>query len=421
MAHRKKIGIRGASPSRKKKHKKARNPKLLQKEFEKFVAQSCGMGLQWNNDGFSLEKLYEAAGREDRIVTISLRLSSLSGDIWGDSITCRLIYTERDRLHLQENINNGVSTYGKVRAKYLLNEFSSEQIEKLESEGFDSQDVTEILVAPQLAPSNMYGVKEKRKINTIEIPLDSEPPIDEIRFQFEILCHFLRDGMLLIPSEHYDLLALKLILNVKMTDEEKNEVFDKEGRIHNNEVARRFLLFKSRLFVLSDEKKAAQAQLELICLQERYEYLDSELRKMGSSIDKLRKKNAEVCNHILCKVLYFHERRLNAIGRYPIYLDFKGFIHIGLRHIEEWQFGDYYNDKTKFQLKEADVITTLEHVVDDINYDYQAIKQERPDFLYRKYGKSSIYLNGDYYMIHIAADGRVENFSKVVDKIKDKE
>ena len=54
--------------------------------------------------------------------------------------------------------------------------------------------------------------------------------------------------------------------------------------------------------------------------------------------------------------------------------------------------------------------------MDVINDDYQAKKEVRPDYLYRKYGRDCIYLYGDYYMIHIAADGRIENFSKVVDK-----
>ena len=388
----------------------------LQIEFNKLLAQGLGMDLQWRDEGFSLEMLYDAAGKEDRVLTITLRPKSSSEQLWGNSITCILIYTERERLHLLENIKKGISTFGKVKAKYLLSEFTYEQIEKLKTEGFDSQDVIKILIAPQLTPSNIYGNGEKRELKTIEIPLDPEPPIEELKFQLNGLCHFLKDGMILTPSEHNDFLALKLIFNVNLTDEEIKEVFDDEGKIHNNEVARSYLLFKSRLTTLSEEKKAAQNKLESIRLQKRYTYIDSELKKMGSSVEKLKKVNVKVCGHILYNVIRFHERRLNVIGRYPIYLDLKGYVHIGLRHIEEWQFGDFFAEKDNFQLKESDVITTLQNVVDVINNDYQAKKQDSPDYLYRKYGKNCIYLYGDYYMIHIAADGRIENFSKVVDK-----
>ena len=416
MAHRKKIGIRDANPARKKKHKKSRKTMSLRKEFDKLLAQSMGMDLQCHDEGFSLEMLYDAAGKEDRVLTITLRPESSSEQIWGNTITCCLIYTERERLFLLENIKKGISTFGKVKAKYLLSEFTQEQIEKLKIEGFDSQDVIKILIAPQLTPSNVYGREEKRELRTIEIPLEPDPPLEELKFQLYGLCHFLEDGMILTPSEHNEFLALRLIFNVKLTDEEKKEIFDDEGKIHNNEVARSYLLFRSRVTSLSEEKKAAQIRLESIRLQERYAYIDSELKKMGSSVEKLKKANVKVCGHILYNVMRFHERRLNAIGRYPIYLDLKSYVHIGLRHIEEWQFGDFFAEKDNFQLKESDVITTLQNVVDEINNDYQAKKQDRPDYLYRKYGRDCVYLYGDYYMIHIAADGRIENFSKVVDK-----
>lgn len=111
----------------------------------------------------------------------------------------------------------------------------------------------------------------------------------------------------------------------------------------------------------------------------------------------------------------FSETRLSVVGKHPIFLDYEGFIHIGLRNIAEWQFCDYYAERDKFQLNESDVIPTLQRIVDDINEDYQSIKEQRPNYIYRKFGKNSLYLNGDYYMIHIGANGRIENFSKSVD------
>ena len=231
MAHRRRVGIRGANPDRKKKHKRCKKRMSLQKVYDKLFAQNCGMDLQWCDDGFSLEKLYELAGKEDRVLTITLRHESPSEQIWGNSITCCLIYTERERLHLLENLKNDVSTFGKVRAKYLLSEFTNEQIDRLKSEGFDSQDAIEILIAPQLTPSNVYGSEEKRELNTIEIPLAPEPPLEELKFQFYGLCRFLEDGMILTPSEHVDFLALKLIFNMKLTDDEKYIAAD--GRIEN--------------------------------------------------------------------------------------------------------------------------------------------------------------------------------------------
>lgn len=374
------------------------------------------MELDINENGYSLERLYEIAGKEDRVVTLSLRPGSLSEQVWGKSLTCCFMYTERERINLIESIKEGRSNYGKVRARYLLFDLSKDNVDKLKTEGFDSKDVVDILIAPQLYPENVYREDSQRKLNQIEIPLYPQPPIEELKFQLGVLCHFLKDGMLLTPSENIDFLALRLLFGAELSDFEQALVFDKDGKIYNNEVARRYLFFKSRLSDLSEEKKIAQIKLEALRTKERMSFLDSQLREMGSSLEKLKADNEVVYNHITNKVQTFIERRINAVGRFPIFLDYKGYIHIALRHIAEWRFSDYYVDRNVFQFQEKEIIPVLHRVIDLINDDYQAIKHERPDFQFRKYGKNSLYLNGDYYMVHIAANGRIENFSKAVDK-----
>lgn len=390
--------------------------KELQAQFNKAIAQKYGMDLDFNDTGYSLEQLYDIAGKEDRVITVSFREGSPSYSIWGDSVTCCLIYTERERRQLMKNIKNGVANYGKVRAKYLLFDYKKNQIEKLKNEGFDSQDVVEILIAPFIQVENVYNGDKPRKLNQMMIEIEPEPPFEEIKFEFGVLCKFLEHGMLLTPSENVDFLALKLLLGVKLPDAEKVIVFDEEGRIHNNAVSRRYLYYKSRLHELSDDKKKVQAQLELMRSMERLNFLDDRLKEMGSSLEKLNAENSGLCEQMVKKAQKFNEVRLNHSGRYPVFLTYKGYIHIALRHIQEWQFGDYYNGRDKFQLREEDIIPTLSRIVDDLNEEYQIKKAERPDYQYRKFGKNSIYLNGDYYMIHIASDGSIENFSKTVYK-----
>lgn len=288
----------------------------------------------------------------------------------------------------------------------------------MKEEGFDSQDVVEVLVAPLLQDDNVYNGEKLRKLNQIKIPIDPEPPLDKLKFELMALCKFMEHGMLLSPSERVDYLALKLVFGAKLEEKERENVFDKEGKIHNNDVSRRYLYYKSRIGELSEEKKQQQAQLEFMKIVERLAFLDEKLKEMGTSLEKLKVKNSAIYESIVLKALCFNEIRLNPTGHYPIYLTYEGYIHIGLRHIKEWQFDDYYKDRDKFQLNEEDVIPTLRHIIEEINDDYQSIKTERPDFQYRKFGKNSHYFNGDYYMFHIVADGRVENFCKTVDKVR---
>lgn len=53
-------------------------------------------------------------------------------------------------------------------------------MEKLQGDGFDSQDVVEFLVAPVLYDDNVYKRDEPRKLNQVKTKVDSEPHLDEL-------------------------------------------------------------------------------------------------------------------------------------------------------------------------------------------------------------------------------------------------
>lgn len=55
-------------------------------------------------------------------------------------------------------------------------------MEKLQGDGFDSQDVVEFLVAPVLYDDNVYKRDESRKLNQVKTKVDSEPHLDELGY-----------------------------------------------------------------------------------------------------------------------------------------------------------------------------------------------------------------------------------------------
>lgn len=69
------------------------------------LVESIGMELNHKEDGFSLERLYQIAGKEDRVITVCFRKDTPSEQLWGDSITHCLLYTERERLQLQDKLD----------------------------------------------------------------------------------------------------------------------------------------------------------------------------------------------------------------------------------------------------------------------------------------------------------------------------
>lgn len=232
---------------------------------------------------------------------------------------------------------------------------------------------------------------------------------------FGSLTHIIKDGMMLTPMEKAEYMALKLILYpYALSDSEKQKVFDKEGKLHNNDVIRCYLLYKHKLGRFKPEYEKAQRELNCIDLSKRINVLDYLLKRMGSSIKKILDTKDKVGFHIIDKTMTFKETRLNYIGKYPIYLDLEGYLHICLRHIREWKINDFWSKKTEFQLMEDDLMPTLRKAIEEINEKFQLLKDKDENLVYRKYGRESIYLNGDYYSLEIDKVGRVVNFNKVM-------
>ena len=94
-------------------------------------------------------------------------------------------------------------------------------------------------------------------------------------------------------------------------------------------------------------------------------------------------------------------------------MDLEGFIHIYLRHVEELSTSGFYTERTKFQLKEKDVEIAIDHVMNALNDEYQAFRENNPDRQFRKYGDQAYYYNGDYYELRIEPDGRLIQFYNI--------
>ena len=102
-------------------------------------------------------------------------------------------------------------------------------------------------------------------------------------------------------------------------------------------------------------------------------------------------------------------------------MDFRSFLHIYLRHVDIVNMGDQLAKKDKFQLYEKDVMHMIEHVMHELNDDYQKFREENPDKKYRRIGDNAIYCRGDYYEVYVGTDGRLESFYKASREGKDKD
>ena len=163
---------------------------------------------------------------------------------------------------------------------------------------------------------------------------------------------------------------------------------------------------------MKDEQKEILRKLKLNQLYERTALVDQALKDIGLSIEKLSKNYPKQAGFLMEKMLSFHDISFNSTGKFPLYMNFKSFLHIYFRHTEELNVSNHFADRDKFQLEERDIITVMNIVLGQLNDEYQAYKERNPEGRFYRRGKMAYYYNGDYYNVDVNPDGSINTFYK---------
>lgn len=387
--------------------------KQLMDFLESQMAEWCGMKLFKSANGFTQEEIYAYAGAKDCVATLTL--SQESARVYGESLTVAFVYYQKERIALEKD-KTTLNDISNVKAKELLGELDSSLHAQLLKDGVPTKDIVEMLVGPETEDQNTYTSSHLRKPKVLEIPFESKGNGDDIRFMYGALCHFISDGIELTPEEQNEYLAYKIVLEPeKLTEKEKAEIFDENGKIVNQEVAYFWLMWKNNAGQLTEKNKEDLMQLVKNRIANRFELADKELENMGLSLDKLVKNYPEKANLLISRIINFHERRYNIVGKHLLYMSFKSFLHIYLRHVKELTVENQFGERSKFQLAEKDLNATMNIVLDALNDEYQKYKDEHPNNRFFRKGNMAYYYNGDYYDIDILPDGQIGSFYKRID------
>lgn len=379
---------------------------------EKRMAEMCGMQLHKKPEGFTQEEIYTLCGRDDAVATITLNPDSEGYSTFGEDVTVSFVYTPKERKAL-ENDSASLNGVPCVKAKALLPDYDSAKAEALQTAGVNPHDIIQMLVYCGTKPQNTFYSQEKRSPNVLEIPFEAEGGGRDIGWMYGALVRFREKGIAITPEEYSEYLAFKLVLDKDgMTDEERNQVFDKEGLIRNNDVAWEFLNWKKEAGRLTDKDRHNLAHLKFLRIKERLGKLDELLKGIGG-LKRFSEKYPDKAELIVKKVLGYRQHRYNAVGHHLLYLDLDGFMHIYLRHVEELSTSGLYPERTKFQLEEKDVEIAIDHVMHALNDEYQTFRENNPDRQFRKYSDQAYYYNGDYYELRVEPDGRLIQFFKI--------
>lgn len=360
---------------------------------------------------YTIEEIYLLVGKDDKTAGLTFKYGSDAFKKYGSFITVVFLYTQYEREEMDKMVLiEPFSNHRRIKAKYLNSELSKEKVELLLTEGIYSEDIAEILYfnAPQ---KNTFHSAEKRELNKIEIPMRTLPKGRDLDWMYGFSKKLTNEGIGQCPKERTFYLAGKLYYEPEnLTTEENEEIFG-SGNIQEN-VEWEFLQIKYIREEISDDEKKRLAELYGKKQKESISVLDNYLKQAGSSLKKLSTENIDQAVELLMKVMHFKERRLNVMGKHPIYIDLDSYLHIYMRHVEEFQVNQHFEHKDNFQWNEVDVFNVMGHVIEHIDKEYQEFRNEKPTSRYSKYGRQSIYFQGDYYTFHIEPNGRISTFHK---------
>ena len=382
-------------------------------KLEQQMAESVGMMLYKQKDGFSQEQLYLCGGRDDSVFSLNLREGSDDYRKYGDLTTVCFVYTREERKQLEQNpavYNDQIF----IKAKLLVpNDNQCEgAADEMLNHGINTANIVAITVLHPFESNNTFPSKEKRTPKVLEIPFKAQGKGRDIGWMYGFLKRQKENGVGLMPEDEAAYLAFKCILEPELiTENERIAVYDSDDKM-NDKVLRHYLLWKQDADIITEKERSELSRLKKQRFDERMALLEKCLKDQGLSLAKLRKEYPSQAVLILEKVITFNDRSFNSKGRFPLYMNFESLLHIYLRHTEEMNVGGQFADRDKFQLEEKDIITVINIVMRDLNDEYQAYKEKNPNGRFFRNGKMAYYYNGDYYHVNVNVDGSISTFYK---------
>ena len=360
---------------------------------------------------YTIEEIYCLVGKEDHVAVLTFKHESDAFAKYGSSITVVFVYTQSEREEMDRLIQvEKFSKKGWVKAKSLDSNLEQSKADLLLSEGVYSEDIAEIffLNSPK---ENTFHSKERREMTKIEIPFKSLPKGGDFDWMYGFSKRLVSEGIGQCPKERSFYLAGKLYYEPEnLTNEEFSDVFN--SGVLNEQIEWEFLKIKYDREEISDEEKGRLAELSDKKIEKDITILDKYLKQAGSGLKKLINENREQAVKLLVKVSHFQERTLNISAKYPVYIDLEGYLHIYMRHVEEFQINQHFEHKDNFQWDENDILIVMGKVIQQIDSEYQEFRDVKPDQRFSKYGGQSAYFAGDYYTLHIELNGRISTFHK---------
>lgn len=370
--------------------------------------------FEYITENITQGRLYELAGKTDDVCTLTLQKGTKSYEKYGSKVTVVFIYTQKERRQLEADVTS-LDDVPNIKAKGLvfLDEKRKMIVDEIKTDGIPVKDIVSALAIHYTPKNNTFNNSEKRSMKKLEIPFKPYGGGKDIGWIYGFLCRLKKGGVGLMPDDEDLFTAYQFILDRnQMTHDERQKVIDKEGKVVMSNVGYHYLMWGENAGLLEEKDKELLRELKQRKVQERFGILKDELKKAGISFNLFGGKYKEQALFFLQKLFSFRDKSFNIQGKHPLYMDYRSFVHIYIRHVDDVNMGEQLARKDKFQLYEKDVMYVIDDVMHELNDDYQKFKDENPNLKFFRTGDKAFYRNGDYYEVYVDKDGRLESFYK---------
>ena len=365
-------------------------------------------GLQFldaHGDNFDYADLFEFTGKHGYSTTFVLRRDSEAYKLYGQSITGVIYYDVQTRNRLIATLPTE-PPIRRLRIKLYKIGISQQLQTDLLWYGIDLKDIEYISVFLQKQPMEYEETGEKKVPNIVTIEVDGTE-VDAAKMQHSYLVQKKNDGVALADFEREQLLAYSLVRDGGVNYDVLDSLgFDRQTWDDNINLWYHFYKIKSANDSLSEDDQKKYDDIQYILRVETFKKIIRELKKLGVSTKKSA-EHTEIIREATKLALEFRPSVL-LHGKSQIYWDIDTYIHVLMRHIKDYQIGA--KKRTALLYKLDDLETLIEQVLRQVAEEYKHHLATKPNTPFYRKGNGAIEYNGDYYVVQISSDGRLEQF-----------
>lgn len=351
--------------------------------------------------------LFELIGQQQFMTTFQLREKSEAYSEYGESVLGVIYYEIQTVRLLNANKIDGINIE-QIKIESPDRSLHLEKRGNLKYGGIKVADIKSISFLPYKREMEFHSTGEKKVPNVVEIEVGADDlDLDVLRQNYLVSKY--NSGVELVKYETEQLIGIMLGINDGRIDSRilNRFGFDEDDLKDDLNIWHHIYKVKERRENLSETDKKNYAEISNIRRMQTITKLFKEIQDSGLVVSDL-KENGEILKKILKACESFRPNIL-LHGKKQVYWDINSYLHIALRHIRDYQLGNF-TKKTPISYKPQDLETLIEKVVGCVKSEYQAYRLENPKRIFTRQGAMAVVFNGEHYNLRINPDGRLVQF-----------